>query len=40
MAGGLCVAVLLVALVAASFALDLHGYLAARRYSKPRHGRR
>jgi hypothetical protein len=40
MAGGLCVAVLLVALVAASFALDLHGYLAARRHRKPRHGRK
>jgi hypothetical protein len=40
MAGGLCVAVLLVALVAASLALDLHGYLAARRHGKPRHGRK
>jgi hypothetical protein len=39
-AGGLCVAILLVALVAASFALDLHGYLAARSHGKPRHGRK
>jgi hypothetical protein len=39
MAGQLCVVVLMVALVAASFALDLHGYLRARHARKPRHGR-
>jgi hypothetical protein len=38
--GGLCVAVLMMALIAASFALDLHGYLAARKHGKPRHGRK
>jgi hypothetical protein len=39
-AGGVCVVVLMVALIAASFALDLHGYLAARLSRRPRHGRR
>jgi hypothetical protein len=38
-AGSVCVLVLLVALIAASFALDLSGYLRARAARRPRHGR-
>lgn len=40
MAGQECVVVLMVALIAASFSLDLHGYLTARRRRRPRHGRK
>jgi len=39
-AGSVCVLLLMVALIVASLALDLHGFLRTRRARRPRHGRR